>query len=31
MAYDIDDKTDLYTEARKLGFEKAKQKATELA
>lgn len=31
MSYDIDDKTDLYTEARKLWFEKATQKATELA
>ena len=31
MSYDIDDKTDLYTQARKLGFEKAKQKADELA
>jgi uncharacterized protein YggE len=31
MSYDIDDKTDLYSEARKLGFAKAKQKAEELA
>lgn len=31
MSYDIDDKTDLYTAARKLWFEKAQQKATELA
>lgn len=31
MSYDIDDKTELYSQARKLGFEKAKQKASELA
>lgn len=31
MSYDIDDKTELYTQARKLGFEKAQQKASELA
>lgn len=31
MSYDIDDKTELYSQARKLGFEKAKQKAEELA
>jgi len=31
MSYDIDDKTDLYTAARKLWFEKAEQKAKELA
>jgi uncharacterized protein YggE len=31
MSYDIDDKTDLYTAARELWFEKAKQKASELA
>lgn len=31
MGYDIDDKTDLYSEARKLWFAKAKQKAEELA
>lgn len=31
MSYDIDDKTELYTEARKLWFEKAEQKAEELA
>lgn len=31
MSYDIDDKTDLYSQARKLAFEKAKQKAEELA
>lgn len=31
MSYDIDDKTDLYSQARKLAFAKAKQKAEELA
>ena len=31
MSYDIDDKTELYSEARKLWFAKAKQKAEELA
>jgi uncharacterized protein YggE len=31
MSYDIDDKTSIYTQARKLAFEKAKQKAMELA
>jgi hypothetical protein len=30
MSYDIDDKTDLYTAARELWFEKATQKASEL-
>lgn len=31
MSYDIDDKTTFYSQARKLAFEKAKQKAIELA